>query len=98
MASSIIERFDKLSLVADGQNHADSARTILATVYPRPGKTERIIELYQPILKDGATKEPGTIQFQLFVDINPETGNEEIFTIEKFKNLEALDCISRERR
>jgi hypothetical protein len=102
MDAPIEERFAKLSLKADGKSHEDTTRIILATVYPRPGKTERvcytfyanscstvvlklqqIIELYQPIILDGATKEPGCIQFQLFVDINPETGNEEIFTIEK---------------
>lgn len=50
----------------------------------------QIIELYQPIIKDGADKEPGCIQFQLFVDVNPETGNEEIFTIEKYVLCSAL--------
>ncbi|KAL6892012.1 hypothetical protein GGI43DRAFT_413959 [Trichoderma evansii] len=90
MATSVEERFAKLSLGTDGKRNEDLTRIILATVYPKPGKTERIIELYQPIIKDGADKEPGTVQFQLFVDINPETGNEEIFTIEKFKNIEAL--------
>ncbi|KAM0263192.1 hypothetical protein ACHAQJ_001347 [Trichoderma viride] len=83
MASSVEERFAKLSLGSDGTRNEDSTRIILATVYPKLVMTERIIELYQPIIKEGADKEPGTIQFQLFVDVNPETGNEEIFTIEK---------------
>ncbi|UKZ72336.1 uncharacterized protein TrAtP1_013279 [Trichoderma atroviride] len=83
MPETVEERFAKLSLGTDGKRNEDLTPIILATVYPKPGMTERIIELYQPIIKDGADKEPGTIQFQLFVDVNPETGSEEIFTIEK---------------
>lgn len=42
----------------------------------------QISELSLLIIKDGADKELGTIQFQLFVYVNPKTSNEEMFTME----------------
>lgn len=42
MAATVEERFAKLSLGTDGKRNEDLTRIILATVYPRPGKTERV--------------------------------------------------------
>jgi hypothetical protein len=42
MASSVIERFAKLSLESDRKSYEDSHRIILATLYPKAGKTERV--------------------------------------------------------
>ncbi|KAL5083886.1 ABM domain-containing protein [Trichoderma simmonsii] len=65
------------------------ARVILATVTPRPGKAKKVIELYQGIIDYAIKHEPGCFEFQLFSEVNVE-GVEEIFTIERFKDLETL--------
>ncbi|KAM0247350.1 hypothetical protein ACHAQJ_009884 [Trichoderma viride] len=65
------------------------ARVILATVTPKPGKLQDIIDLYQGITDYAIENEPGCFEFQLFTEVNSE-GVEELFTIERFKDLETL--------
>ncbi|KAH8799122.1 hypothetical protein F5884DRAFT_812782 [Xylogone sp. PMI_703] len=64
-------------------------RVILATVTPKAGALERVIELYQVIIQYAEANEPGCIEFQLFTEVNAQ-GKEELFTIERFKNFEVL--------
>lgn len=45
MSASVEDRFAKLSLSSDGKRSEDSTRIILATVYPKPGKTERVSQM-----------------------------------------------------
>jgi hypothetical protein len=42
-----------------------------------------IIGLYQGIIKSAEENEGGCIEFQLFTDVNAESGVEELFTIER---------------
>ncbi|KAL7917115.1 hypothetical protein ACQKWADRAFT_307555 [Trichoderma austrokoningii] len=62
---------------------------VLATLTPRPGKLQAVLELAQPVIQYAQDYEKGCFEFQVFTEVNPE-GVEQIFTIERFKDTETL--------
>jgi hypothetical protein len=47
-------------------------------------KYSQIVELYQGIIRDAENNEPGCFEFQLFTEVDPLSGIEELFTIERY--------------
>ena len=43
----------------------------------------QVLELYQPIIHSARELEPGCLEFQVFKQVIPDSGREELYTIER---------------
>ncbi|KAL9119555.1 MAG: hypothetical protein Q9187_003891 [Circinaria calcarea] len=69
------------------QNECD----IVATLSPKSGKLDRVVELLSNLTKAVEKNEPGVFSFHLYKDFNAESGKEQLILVEKYTDMEAYD-------
>ncbi|OPB45820.1 ABM domain-containing protein [Trichoderma simmonsii] len=68
----------------------DKVVLVLATLTPRAGQLETVLDLAQPVIAYAAEDEIGCFEFSVFAEIKPD-GVEQLFTIERFRDEETLE-------
>jgi len=58
---------------------------LLAIISPKPGKTDRVVELLSQVSEYVKANEPGTLKYEIMrVNKDKATGKEEVVMIEKY--------------
>ncbi|KAF8866038.1 hypothetical protein BDZ45DRAFT_668420 [Acephala macrosclerotiorum] len=64
---------------------------LIAILYPKEGKADRVVELLQQVAGYVKDNEPGTLKYQIVRQVNKKSGAEEIIMLESYKDKEALN-------
>ncbi|KAF4626436.1 hypothetical protein G7Y89_g11719 [Cudoniella acicularis] len=68
---------------------------IIAIISPKPGKTDRVVELLQGVSEYVKKNEPGTLKYEITRSMNKKAGVEEVVMLETYKDKVALDIHGR---
>ncbi|KAM3080911.1 hypothetical protein ACMFMG_004871 [Clarireedia jacksonii] len=63
---------------------------IIAIVYPRVGKTDRLVELLNGVSQHVKDNEPGTLRYEVNREVNKKDGVEQVIMLETYKDNEAV--------
>ncbi|OQV10073.1 hypothetical protein CLAIMM_14120 [Cladophialophora immunda] len=61
---------------------------LIATIYPQPGKADRIVELLLQTAKVVHAEEPYVTEYSCYREINFQDGQEDIIMFERYTSLE----------
>ncbi|KAF4303991.1 hypothetical protein SLS57_005313 [Botryosphaeria dothidea] len=64
---------------------------IVATLTPKPGKLDRVVELLTNLTSVVEKNEPGVQSFHLYKDFDAAVGNEQLVLVEKYADKGAYD-------
>ncbi|OJD40277.1 antibiotic biosynthesis monooxygenase [Diplodia corticola] len=64
---------------------------IVATLSPKEGKLDRVVELLTDLTSSVQKNEPGVFSFHLYKDFDAETGKEQLVLVEKYADKAAYD-------
>ncbi|KAH9204664.1 hypothetical protein DL95DRAFT_398300 [Leptodontidium sp. 2 PMI_412] len=63
---------------------------LITTIYPAPGKTDRLIQLLAEFSGYVKANEPGTLRYHVHQETDRKVGTEEVILIETYKDKEAI--------
>ncbi|KAH8821753.1 hypothetical protein F5884DRAFT_101713 [Xylogone sp. PMI_703] len=63
---------------------------LLAILTPKPGKTDRVVELLKTLSEWVKVNEPGTLRYHVHREVNKKNGVEEVFMLESYTDKKAL--------
>jgi len=63
---------------------------LIAILTPKPGKTDRVVEVFIETAKQIEQSEPGTLKYQINREVNKKKGVEEVVVVESYENNKAL--------
>ncbi|CAD6439443.1 ded0aac4-fbad-4099-a19a-16c0bfbaea6a [Sclerotinia trifoliorum] len=63
---------------------------LIAIIYPKEGKADRVAELLNEISQYIKANEPGTLKYEVNKEVNKKSGAEEIILVESYKDKAAI--------
>ncbi|ESZ99331.1 hypothetical protein SBOR_0293 [Sclerotinia borealis F-4128] len=63
---------------------------LIAIIFPKEGKADRVAELLNEISKHVHATEPGTLKYEVNKEVNKKSGAEEIIMLESYKDKAAI--------